>query len=209
MREAVDYFGNHRLKLRFPWSLYHRPIVAGLEAALGSSPGPEVLNIGAGPFLELASIDARGRRITACDIDERAVELARTLHGDALAAADTIEPGAPLPYADDRFDLVIAMDVIEHVPEPLGWLKELVRVTRKGGRLFLTTPNYASKSLIFLESTALEAVARIQGFSRDGLHPSKLDPSSFRALFEAAGAHRVEIELMSFGWVLAGRAVKP
>jgi SAM-dependent methyltransferase len=208
MREAIDYFDNHRHKLRFPWSLYHRPIVAGLEAALGASPGPEVLNLGAGPFLELSSIDARGRRITVCDIDDRAVSLARSLHGGALAGADTIEPGAPLPYADDRFDLVVAMDVIEHVPEPLGWLNELVRVTRRGGRLFLTTPNYASKSLVLLESTALELVARAQGFSRNGLHPSKLDPSSFRALFEAAGAHRVEIELMSFGWVLAGRAVK-
>jgi SAM-dependent methyltransferase len=209
MGEAVDYFENHRLKLRFPWSLYHRPIVTALEAALGRSPGPEVLNLGAGPFLELANIDARERRITACDIDPRAVELARTLHGPALAAADTVEPGAPLPYADGRFDLVIAMDVIEHVPEPLGWLKELVRVTRSGGQLFLTTPNYASKSLVFLESTALEVIARAQGFSRDGLHPSKLDTASFRALFEAAGAHRVDIEMISFGWVLAGRAVKP
>src|SRR5688572_27017795 len=117
MSESVDYFANHRLKLRFPWRLYHRPIVAGLEAALGASPGPDVLNIGAGPFFELSSIDARGRRITVCDIDERAVERARALHGDTLAAADTIAPGAPLPYPDDRFDLVVAMDVIEHLTE--------------------------------------------------------------------------------------------
>ncbi|HEY3493077.1 MAG TPA: methyltransferase domain-containing protein [Polyangiaceae bacterium] len=209
MSESVDYFANHRLKLRFPWSLYHRPIVAGLQAAIGASPGPEVLNIGAGPFLELASLDARGRRITVCDIDERAVELAKQLHRDALAAADRVEAGAPLPYPDDRFDLVVAMDVIEHLPDPLPWLRELVRVTRRGGHLFLTTPNYASKSLIALETTALELVARMQGFSRDGLHPSKLDPESFRALLEAAGAHRIDIELLSFGWVLSGRARKP
>lgn len=209
MSEAVDYFANHRLKLRFPWSLYHRPIVAALQAAIGASPGPEVLNLGAGPFLELGSLDARGRRISVCDIDERAVELAKKLHGDSLASADRIEAGARLPYGDDRFDLVVAMDVIEHVPDPLPWLCEVVRVTRRGGHLFLTTPNYASKTLVALESTALELVARAQGFSRDGLHPSKLDPERFRALFEAAGAHRIDIELLSFGWVLSGRARKP
>ena len=27
MTEAVDYFSNHALKLRFPWRLYHGPIV--------------------------------------------------------------------------------------------------------------------------------------------------------------------------------------
>ena len=209
MTESVDYFANHRLKLRFPWSLYHRPIVAGLQAAIGASPGPEVLNLGAGPFLELTSIDARARRITVCDIDARAVELAKKLHGDALVRADTIAAGEPLPYPDGSFDLVVAMDVIEHLPEPLPWLREVVRVTRSGGHLFLTTPNYASKSLVALETTALELVARVQGFSRNGLHPSKFDPARFRALFEAAGAHRIDIELLSFGWVLSGRARKP
>jgi SAM-dependent methyltransferase len=209
MREAIDYFGNHRNKLRFPWSLYHRPIVSALTAALGASPGPDVLNVGAGPFFELSLLDARARRITVCDIDERAVELAKQTHGAALAGADAVAPGVPLPYPDGSFDLVVAMDVIEHLPEPLPWLKELVRVTRHGGHLFLTTPNYASKSLVTLEKTALELVARRQGFSRDGLHPSKLDPDSFRQLFLEAGASRVEIELLSFGWVLAGRAVRP
>ena len=57
MSEAVDYFANHRHKLKFPWSLYHRPIVSALEAALGSSLGPEVLNVGSGPFFELEEVD--------------------------------------------------------------------------------------------------------------------------------------------------------
>ena len=208
MREAIDYFGNHRHKLRFPWSLYHRPIVSALSSALGASPGPDVLNVGAGPFLELAVIDARARRITVCDIDERAVEFAKKTHGAALAGADAIAAGVPLPYPDASFDLVVAMDVIEHLPDPLPWLKDLVRVTRRGGHLFLTTPNYASKSLIALENSALELIARAQGFSRDGLHPSKLDPESFRELFLAAGAARVDIAQLSFGWVLAGRATR-
>ncbi len=176
--ETVDYFKNHEHKLRFPWSLYHRPIVAALGAALGSSLGPEVLNVGSGPFFELSEVDATGRRISVCDIDARAIEAAKSLHGERLVRADVLEPGAPLPYGDESFDLVVSMDVIEHLPEPalVPWLRELLRVTKRGGLVFLTTPNYASKGLVVLEQTALELVARTQGFSRKELHPSKLTP---------------------------------
>src|SRR5215213_5563727 len=105
MSEAVDYFSNHRLKLRFPWRLYHRPIVEGLQQAIDQSPGPEVLNVGSGPFLELSSLRTGDRQFTICDIDARAIESARTLHGSKLHGADVMQPGAGLPYANGRFDL--------------------------------------------------------------------------------------------------------
>jgi SAM-dependent methyltransferase len=208
MGEATDYFENHRHKLRFPWSLYHRPIVQAFESALGRSPGPEVLNVGAGPFFELSRVDARGRRLTVCDIDARAVELAKKLHGQHLVGADTVEPGAPLPYADDRFDLVAAMEVVEHLTDPLPWLRELVRVARPGGEILLTTPNYASASLVAIENTALELVARSHGFTRKTIHPTKFDAQSLTALMAEAGATRIDIGTLSFGWVLVARAKK-
>jgi SAM-dependent methyltransferase len=208
MHEATDYFENHRHKLRFPWSLYHRPITQAFEAALGRSPGPDVLNVGAGPFFELSRVDIRGRRLTVCDIDARAVELARELHGEKLAGADVLEPGAPLPYADASFDLVVAMEVIEHLAEPLPWLRELVRVLRPGGELLLTTPNYASASLVAIENTALELVARSHGFTRKTIHPTKFAAQSLSALMAEAGATRIEVGMCSFGWVLVGRGKK-
>ena len=155
MAEAVDYFSNHSLKLRFPWSLYHQPIVEKLGSVVRSSPGPSVLNIGSGPFLELESLGKTDRKFTVCDIDERAIDMARELHGDKLAGADVVDPDKPLPYDDDTFDLAVSMDVVEHVPDPLPWLREAMRVIRPGGILFLTTPNYASHSLKLIEGTVL------------------------------------------------------
>jgi SAM-dependent methyltransferase len=207
--EAVDYFSNHSLKLRFPWSLYHAPIVRELSRAVERSPGPEVLNIGSGPFLERESL-SRGaaRRFTVCDIDPRAIELARQIHGPALAGADVIEAGRPLPYPASRFDLVVAMDVVEHIIDPLPWVLDAVRVLRPGGTLFLTTPNYASRSLTIIEKTALELIARIQGFSRRHLHPTKFDAPRLRALLAQAGLGEPTIREISLGWVLAAHATK-
>jgi SAM-dependent methyltransferase len=211
MSEAVDYFANHGHKLKFPWSLYHRPIVSALEAAFGSSLGPEVLNVGSGPFFELEEIDASERRITVCDIDPRAVELARKLHGERLAGADVLVAGAPLPYADGRFDLVVSMDVIEHLDEAalLPWVRDLYRVLAPGGLLFLTTPNYASKGLVVIEQTALELVARRNGFSRKALHPSKFTPARLERLLADAGFTQRDLAPIAFGWVLAAHARRP
>jgi SAM-dependent methyltransferase len=206
MSESVDYFSNHRLKLRFPWRLYHQPIVRELSCALSASLGAEVLNLGSGPFFELPLLPKLDKRFTLCDIDPRALSVAREIHGAGLAGTDTLAPGAPLPYPSAHFDAVVSMDVIEHLLDPLPWLAEALRVLKPGGLLFLTTPNYASLSLRAIENTALEAIARAQGFSRKQLHPSKLDQPSLLSLLARAGAKNAVIKPISFGWVLAAYA---
>jgi len=202
MQTEIDYFSNHSLKLRFPWRLYHAPIVSALERALALSPGPEVLNLGSGPFFELERLADGGRRFTVCDIDPRAVELAKKRYGARLAGADVLEPDRPLPYPERRFDAVASMDVIEHVPEPLPWVREALRVLKPGGLLFLTTPNYGSRSLRVLENTALEVVARLQGFSRKHLHPTKMDAARLSRVLREAGVETLNIEQIAFDWVL-------
>jgi len=209
MNAQPDYFSNHKLKLRFPWRLYHGPIVDSLQRIVSLSPGPDVLNLGSGPFFELKELERGDRRFTVCDIDPRAVELAKELYGDGLAGAHVIQPDAPLPYPDAAFDLVVSMDVIEHVPDSVPWAKEALRVLRPNGVLFLTTPNYGSVSLRVIENTALEAVARMQRFSRKDIHPTKMDPARLTQVLRDAGASMVRVEPIAFGWVLAAYCRRP
>jgi SAM-dependent methyltransferase len=203
MQSEIDYFSNHSMKLRFPWRLYHAPIVAALERALSESPGPSVLNLGSGPFFELARLRDSGRRFTVCDIDARAIELAKQRYTTRLAGADVLGPDGSLPYPDHSFDALVSMDVIEHVPEPLAWVREALRVLKPNGLLFLTTPNYGSHSLRLIENTALEAVARLQHFSRKHLHPSKMDEARLSRVLHEAGVKAPSIERIAFAWVLA------
>lgn len=48
----------------------------------------------------------------------------------------------PLPFAAGTFDLITALDVIEHIDDDRGMLRELYRITRPGGRLLFSVPAY-------------------------------------------------------------------
>jgi len=50
----------------------------------------------------------------------------------------------PLPFPDAHFDQVFCIEGIEHFHSPWSFMRELCRVLRPGGRLYLTTPNTLS-----------------------------------------------------------------
>ncbi len=74
------------------------------------------------------------------DVDPVFVEVARR----RLAGLDGFEcrlyDGERVPYEDGFFDVVVSRHVIEHTVDPSGYLRELLRVLRSGGYLFLEYP---------------------------------------------------------------------
>jgi SAM-dependent methyltransferase len=54
-----------------------------------------------------------------------------------------------LPFDDRTFDTVLSFETIEHVPHPGVALRELARVLRPGGRLYLTCPSYLNLSGLY------------------------------------------------------------
>lgn len=79
----------------------------------------------------------RGRcaHVDGCDVDPV------VLTNQSLDRALVIEPGKPLPYEDDRFDLVVSRYVFEHLDDPEWAARELLRVTKPGGWICVMTPN--------------------------------------------------------------------
>lgn len=45
------------------------------------------------------------------------------------------------PFDDESFDTVISIEVIEHLRDQFHFIEEIARITRPGGRAFITTPN--------------------------------------------------------------------
>jgi len=54
-----------------------------------------------------------------------------------------------LPFKDRTFDIIIAMEVLEHVPNTREGINEIYRVLKSGGMLVVTTPNYFNVAGIF------------------------------------------------------------
>jgi ubiquinone/menaquinone biosynthesis C-methylase UbiE len=101
-------------------------------AELVSSEGPHrVLEVGCGEGIVLATLATRlpGTRFDGLELDETALEQARVrCPGATLVRGDACE----LPFGDQSFDLVVCLEVLEHLPEPVRALRELRRVARGG-----------------------------------------------------------------------------
>jgi SAM-dependent methyltransferase len=77
------------------------------------------------------------------DISHEAIKYARKLAAHKrVATRASFHAGniTSLPYADESLDLVVASEIIEHMPEPLKVIGEIRRVLRAGGKLILTMP---------------------------------------------------------------------
>jgi ubiquinone/menaquinone biosynthesis C-methylase UbiE len=81
----------------------------------------------------------RGCRYVGADISATAVEQARSLGLEAHVVSDAGE----LPFEDESFSGVLAIEVLEHLFEPLEAAREFRRVLKPGGMLVMTMPNVA------------------------------------------------------------------
>jgi 2-polyprenyl-3-methyl-5-hydroxy-6-metoxy-1,4-benzoquinol methylase len=106
-----------------------------------------VLDVGCGPGLLLDEARRRGWRAHGVDLSAWAVEQARARGIDALHG--TLEDAA-FPAA--HFDAVFMVDVLEHLPDPVGTLLEATRVLRPGGSLCVVTPDASSAAARLLGS---------------------------------------------------------
>lgn len=49
-----------------------------------------------------------------------------------------------IQYPDNHFDIIVAVELIEHLIDPKSFLKECYRILRPGGLMYITTPNFNS-----------------------------------------------------------------
>jgi len=76
---------------------------------------------------------------TAIDKIEPVIEQLRAKYPAGKFFSGNIPPLGP--FADNSFDIVVTFQVIEHIQDDVGFLKEIHRVLRPGGFAIITTPN--------------------------------------------------------------------
>lgn len=150
-----------------------------------------------GLFLDAAASD--GWQACGVELDDSAAEYARSnlglrvLSGTLQSVSSNLEP----PY-----DVIVAFHVIEHLQDPLGFLRHCRKLLRDGGLIFLKTPNVdswiaaktgrhwqwisAPAHLYLFSPHALEFALTSTGFHVDGISSRRGD--AHNNLFELACA---------------------
>jgi SAM-dependent methyltransferase len=111
-------------------------LIDGLDPALPRD--ARVLDVGCGTGANGPVLAGGGR--TAYGIDMSAVPLGLGGTGERGHAARLRGDARRLPFADASFDLVVALDVLEHILDDDAAARELRRVTRPGGALIAFVP---------------------------------------------------------------------
>ena len=107
-----------------------------LDLFLSASPGPEVLDAGAGQGTMSARLEQLGYEVTSTDVSGAVVEILRERLSGSVAEASVTD----LPFGDESFDGAVLGEVLEHVEDDRGALAEVARVLRPGGVLALSVP---------------------------------------------------------------------
>lgn len=154
---------------------------AGLEL----DPGDRVLDVGCGTGRSARVLLDRQPRVDGIDLTAEAVR--RAAGKPALSSARFVVGDAEhLPYRDATFDAVVAIGVLQHLPDPESALREARRVTVDGGHLRLAVPKTPD--------------GRIRAAVADTVM-STVTPAEVGALCRRAGWRSVETRVVRMAWL--------
>jgi ubiquinone/menaquinone biosynthesis C-methylase UbiE len=111
--------------------------------ALARNDGPlDVADLGCGAGTQSFLWEKLGHRLHGLDISEKLIQLGQERASQAGKTIDfRVGSVTELPWPNESMDVVLAIELLEHVADWRRCLDEFTRVLRKGGALFLTTTN--------------------------------------------------------------------
>ena len=99
--------------------------------------GGRSLDVGCGVGQVVGRLTQAGFEAWGVDVSEPSIARARKFSERCL-----LYDGSTLPFPDNHFDSVGALNVLEHVEAAEAFIKEAVRVAKPGGKVLISSPNF-------------------------------------------------------------------
>jgi SAM-dependent methyltransferase len=137
--EAIAYRQFLELERTHWWFRGRRTVYFGLlRHWLGDARPRRVLDLGCGMGGFLEGLSELGEHVLPCDVDLESLSHC----AERGFPSGAVGSGYRLPFRDASFDLVCLFDAIEHAPDDLAVMREVQRVLRPGGHVFVSVPAY-------------------------------------------------------------------
>jgi len=176
---------------------FHRQI-ASLLRATGAE---RILDAGCGEGFVVSYLLQKNDRLAIIGIDcsLEAIEIARRMVPPVLSKVEggvlfDVGDLREMPYGDDSFDLVMCLEVLEHLPDPQRGLRELRRVT--SAYCLVSVPHEP-----FFRATNFLRGKHVPAWGRDPEHLQHWTAKQFHRL--VAQYFEIERFVYSFPWVIA------
>jgi len=162
-----------------------------------------ILDAGCGFGHLLKSIQQRSLRVESFGIDASCKMLKMGKEKLEVSSHLTCGDVMALPFNDNSFDMIISMEVIEHLPHPLTFLLEAKRVLKKGGFLIIITENRLD-----LTQISYKLKRETHQVAGDPTHINVLTIHELSQLFDKAEFTDVKVRAIKFWLPLFGQ-LKP
>ena len=160
--------------------------------------GLKVLDVGCGGGLLAEALYSKGAKVTAIDVTEANIEVAK-LHAQKMQVAIDYRLVTAEELAQkesESFDVVSCLEVIEHVPDPAQLIKACSDLLKPNGQMFLSTLNRNPRSFV----TAIIGAEYIFNILPKGTHEwaKFIKPSELEKFMRDAGIKLIESKGMFY-----------
>lgn len=135
---TAEYAEMYKLESFYWWFVARRRLLEWLMRDVTQElTNPAILDVGCGTGINFSVLSKFGDTFSS-DAAGEALRFCKTRGLNGLVQSD----GKSLPFRSSSFDLVTALDVLEHLENDLEAMGELLRVTKENGVLVITVPAY-------------------------------------------------------------------